>query len=127
MHSQFYQLWTVFDPFGCHILSIANCELSAIHEELYSAVLAKFHELVPQFEAVRWYLPTRLLHSTHTKYLEKDAKTWPFQYLSSRSRFYNFDQGIHVSAISSVGSQNFEVQICVDNGHKFATVNKFKK
>ena len=46
--SQFYQLWTIFVRFGRHILSVIHCPLTAKYEELYTAVLAKIHEHVPQ-------------------------------------------------------------------------------
>ena len=46
--SQFYQSWTIFARFGRHILPVIHCLLTAKHEELYTAVLAKIHELLPQ-------------------------------------------------------------------------------
>ena len=97
--SQFYQLWTIFARFGRHILPVIDCLLTAKHEELYTAVLAKIHELAPQLIPLNgmsiWekgaknaikgssrHSPSRLLLSLYTKYLEEDIITWPFQYLS---------------------------------------------
>ena len=46
VHTQFYQLWTVFARFDRHILPIIHCLLSAKHILIYTAVLGRIHELV---------------------------------------------------------------------------------
>ena len=46
--SQFYQLWTIFARFQRHVLPVIHCILTSKSEELYTAILAKVHELIPQ-------------------------------------------------------------------------------
>ena len=46
--SQFYQLWTIFGRFQRHVLPVIHCILTSKKEELYTAILAKVHELIPQ-------------------------------------------------------------------------------
>ena len=46
--SQFYQLWTVFPRFGRHVLPAIYCLLKGKQEEIYTAVLARIQELLPQ-------------------------------------------------------------------------------
>ena len=50
--SQFYQLWTIFARFGRHVLQVIHCILTGKHEEVYTAVLARIHELVPQLAPI---------------------------------------------------------------------------
>ena len=46
--SQFYQLWTIFARFQRHVLPVIHCILTSKSEELYTAILAKVHEFIPQ-------------------------------------------------------------------------------
>ena len=46
--SQFYQLWTIFARFQRHVLPLIHCILTSKSEELYTAILAKVHELIHQ-------------------------------------------------------------------------------
>ena len=51
--SQFYQLWTIFACFGRHVLPVNHCLLTTKkHEEIYTAVLTRIHELVPQLKPI---------------------------------------------------------------------------
>ncbi|KAI6654473.1 hypothetical protein LOD99_869 [Oopsacas minuta] len=50
--SQFYQLWTIFARFGRNVLPVIHCLLTSKHEEIYTAVLARIHELVPQLKPI---------------------------------------------------------------------------
>ena len=50
--SQCYQLWTIFARFGRHVLPVIHCLPTAKHEEIYTAVLARIHELVPQLKLI---------------------------------------------------------------------------
>ena len=45
---QFCQLWTIFARFQRHVLPVMHCILTSENEELYTAILAKVHELIPQ-------------------------------------------------------------------------------
>ena len=46
--SQFYQLWTIFVRFQRHVLPVIHCILTSKSEELYTAILAKVYEHIPQ-------------------------------------------------------------------------------
>ncbi|KAI6652997.1 hypothetical protein LOD99_4074 [Oopsacas minuta] len=50
--SQFYQLWTIFARFGRNVLPVIHCLLTSKHEEIYTTVLARIHELVPQLKLI---------------------------------------------------------------------------
>ena len=46
---QFYQLWTLFVTVGNHTLPAIHCLMTGKEEELYTAVLDKICNLIPQF------------------------------------------------------------------------------
>ncbi|KAI6650050.1 hypothetical protein LOD99_6265 [Oopsacas minuta] len=50
--SQFYQLWTIFARFGRNVLPVIHCLLTSKHEEIYTVVLARIHELVPKLKPI---------------------------------------------------------------------------
>ncbi|KAI6659858.1 hypothetical protein LOD99_14198 [Oopsacas minuta] len=50
--SQFYQLWTIFARIGRNVLPVIHCLLTSKHEEIYTTVLARIHEHVPQLKPI---------------------------------------------------------------------------
>ena len=50
---QFYQLWTVFASIGGHVIPCIHFFLSGKQEILYTEVLQKIRELVPQLQPIR--------------------------------------------------------------------------
>ena len=90
---QFYQLWTVFASIGGHVIPCIHCLLAGKQETLYTEVLRKIRELVPQLQPIRgmsdWEKAPRnslkivfegihlqgCLFQVCAKYLEKVTKT----------------------------------------------------
>ena len=49
----FYQLWTVFASIGGHVIPCIHFLLTGKQETLYTEVLRKIRELVPQLQPIR--------------------------------------------------------------------------
>ena len=47
--TQFSQLWTIFVVIDRHALPGIHCLMTSKDQELYTAILAKIHSLVPEF------------------------------------------------------------------------------
>ena len=50
---QFYQLWTVFACIRGHVIPCIHCLLTGKQETLYTEILRKIRELIPQLQPIR--------------------------------------------------------------------------